>query len=367
MKQRQIKAPDMPLAVLKVPSPPKPDNESPHDSSQEVEVSPPKPDNEPTHDSSQEDEAESPHLVEKAVEQPASRQEENGEDHGDWMMIPLSRLKIHPFNSRTQRTQERIEEVRDMLEAEHKQREPITVVPGRSTEDAGSYYILSGQTRYHAANLAGWAELKSQVNYEIDPDDHLAFFAASIEHNTSRPETDWDLAVKVRALIEEGTDSVLIQKAVRRDARGLRRLTAMTDLPDPVLAVVRENPTKLTATVCEVLKANIPELGEEGVTSVAKEAVLKDLSRRELEDCIELAIRQKNKVSGVAKRATRQFMLPVVIGSNKKAGEFKVMQSRNEGNRLISLTADLPDKLVETFKADIEAAIARLAGKHNET
>ncbi len=348
MKQRQIKAPDMPLAALKGPALPKPAIHPPQDSLQEVEAAP-------------------LHLVEKAVEQPATFQEAAGGDHGDWMMIPLSRLKIHPFNSRTQRTQERIEEVRDMLEAEHKQREPITVVPGRSMEDLGSYYILSGQTRYHAANLAGWAELKSQVNHEIDPDDHLAFFAASIEHNTSRPETDWDLAVKVRALIEEDTDSVLIQKAVRRDARGLRRLAAMTDLPDPVLAVVREHPAKLTSTVCELLKANIPELGEDGIASLAKEAVVKELSRRELEDHIALAIRQKNRVGGVSKRATRQFMLPVVVGSNKKAGEFKVMQSRNEGNRLISLTADLPDKLVEAFKADIEAAIAKLADKHNES
>ncbi len=349
MKQRQIKAPDMPLAALKGAVLPKSASHSPPDSVlQDAEATP-------------------LHLVEKALEQPTTFTEAAGGDHGDWVMIPLSKLRIHPFNSRTQRTQERIEEVRDMLEAKHKQREPITVVPGRSTEDVGFFYILSGQTRYHAANLAGWAELKAQVNHEIDPDDHLAFFAASIEHNTSRPETDWDLAVKVRALIEEGTDQTQVQKAVRRDARGLRRLAAMTDLPDPVLAVVREHPTKLTATVCESLKANIPELGEDGVASLAKEAVAKDLSRRELEDCIALAIRQKNKVSGVTKRATRQFMLPVVVGPNKKAGEFKVMQSRNEGNRLISLTADLPDNLVEAFKADIEAAIAKLADKRNES
>lgn len=348
MKQRQIKAPDMPLAPLNVPPRTK-------------TVPPPSP-------PPVEQEAGVPPLqvVERVKERPANAADTTGGGPGEWLMIPLSRLKIHPFNSRTQRTQERIEEVRDMLEAEHKQREPITVVPGRKAEDLGFYYILSGQTRYHAANLAGWAELKSQVNADIDPNDHLGFFAASIEHNTSRPETDWDLAVKVRALIEEGADLPSIQKAVRRDERGLRRLMAMSDLPEQVLLVVRENPTKLTASVCEVLKSAITSLGDEGVSTLAKEVVEKELSRRSLQDHIDRAIRRKTKVGGGAKRATRQFMLPVVVGADKKAGEFKVMQSRNEGNRLFSLTADLPENLVETFKADIEAAIAKLAAKHNE-
>lgn len=277
--------------------------------------------------------------------------------------LPLSRLKIHPFNSRAVRTQERIDEVKDMLEAEHKQREPITVVPGRQPEDVGFYYILSGQTRFHAANLAGWSELDAQINAEIDPDNHLVFWAASIEHNTSRPETDWDLAIKVKALMDEGATSEQIQKAARKDSRGLRRLLAMTDLPEPVQAVIREAPHKLSSAFCEALRSGIEDLGTDEVAIFAKAVVDEDLSRRALEDRIERAIRRKAKaVNGGAKRATRQFMVPIIVGS-ERTGEFKVMQSRNEGNRLVSLNADLPENLVETFKTDIEAAIVKLLGK----
>lgn len=347
MKQRQIKAPDMPLAPLNAP--PRTKTVTPHPPAALPEAEP----------------SLQPHVVERIAERFTPAAGAFGGDGGEWLMIPLSRLKIHPFNSRTQRTQERIEEVRDMLEAEHKQREPITVVPGRKPEDAGFFYILSGQTRYHAANLAGWAELKSQINADIDPEDHLVFFAASIEHNTSRPETDWDLAVKVCALLEEGSDLPGIQKAVRRDERGLRRLMAMSALPEQVLQVVRENPTKLTASVCEVLKSAVADLGDEAAASFAREVVEKELSRRSLQEHIERAIRRKSKVGRGAKRATRQFMLPIVVGTDK-AGEFKVMQSRNEGNRLVSLTADLPEDFIETFKTDIEAAIAKLARKQNE-
>lgn len=282
-------------------------------------------------------------------------------------MIPLSRLKIHPFNSRAQRTQARIEEVRDMLEAENNQREPITVVPGRKAEDLGYFYILSGQTRYHAANLAGWTALKAQVNTHIDPDDHLAFFAASIEHNTSLPETDWDLAIRAKALIEEGIDPQQVQRAIRRDERSLRRLIGMTDLPEVILAIVREHPLKLTAIFCEMLKSAALELGEEDTATLAREVVAKDHSRRELDDRIELSKRQKAKAQTTAKRARKEFMRPVVVGDGRKVGEFKVLHSRTDGNRLISFTADLPDHLAAVAKDQIAELVEKLAdGKDHE-
>ena len=336
MKRRVIQTPDMPLPDYRVSHLPNELDTSAQNDVPDVTSSLPP----------------SPPLV------PASTKE------GAWANIPLSRLKIHPFNSRTQRTQERIEEVRDMLEAEHMQREPITVVPGRRPDDRGFFYILSGQTRYHAANLAGWAELKAQLNTVIDPDDHVGFFAASIEHNTSRPESDWDLAVKAKMLSDEGVAPAQIQKALRCDSRGYRRILAITELPDAILSIVRENPTRLTGHFCEVLKAAIPELGESAVVELAREAVETEMSRRSLSDAIGLKIRRNARAKLGSKRATREFMVPVVVGGDKKAGEFKVMQSRKvEGNRVISLTADLPESLVDAFRVDIESAIAKLSGK----
>ncbi len=279
--------------------------------------------------------------------------------------IPLSKLKIHPFNSRVVRPQERIEEVRDMLTAENKQREPITVVPGRRKEDLGHFYILSGQTRYHSANLAGWPELEAQINPDIDPDDHVAFWAASIEHNTSIRESDWDVAVQAKRLMDEGVSQELILKAARRDARGLRRLLSMIELPETVQAVVRENSMKLTAPFCEILRSGVDELGEEFIAELATVVVRDDMSQRALADKIERDIRRKAKASASGtKRATREFMLPVnVAGLDKKAGDFKVLQSRKEGNRVVTLTADLPEKFAEILKADIAASIAKFSGE----
>ena len=279
--------------------------------------------------------------------------------------IPLSKLKIHPFNSRVVRPQERIEEVRDMLTAENKQREPITVVPGRRKEDLGYFYILSGQTRFHSANLCGWSELEAQINPDIDPDDHLSFWAASIEHNTSIRESDWDVAVQAKKLVDEGAPQEKVMKAARRDSRGLRRLLAMMDLPEAVQTIVRDNTTKLSAPFCEALKSGLAELGEAAIVDLAKAVVQEDLSRRALEDKIERDIRRKVKANtSGTKRATREFMLPVnVAGQDKKAGDFKVLLSRKDGNRLVTLTADLPEKLAEILKADIAASIAKFSGE----
>lgn len=282
---------------------------------------------------------------------------------GRWMMIPIAKLRIHPFNSRTVRTQERIDEVRVMLEDESIQREPITVVPGRKAEDTGVYYILSGQTRYHAANLAGWKGLRAQVNEDIDPDDHLAFWAASLEHNTSVKETDWDIAVKAKQLLDEKKSIDKVQRAARRDPRSLRRILAMMDLPDSVTAIVRENAAKLSAAFCEPLKSGLEELGEDAIAAIARMTVEKNLSKDRLIDHIEREIRRaQNQASGTARRAKREFMLPITVGGSKKeAGALKIMQSpKAAGNRLVTMTADIPEGLVEAFKADMVAAIEKL-------
>ena len=291
--------------------------------------------------------------------EPTARASGNAES--GTLMLPLSKLRIHPFNSRTVRTQERIEEVKDMLEDEHIQREPITVVPGRAAEDRGYFYILSGQTRYHAANLAGWTELKAQINASIDPSNHLAFWAASIEHNTSRPETDWDIAIKVKALTDEGVSNEQIQKAARRDQRGLRRLTAMLTLPEQVLTVVKEHPAKLTAYFCDALLDGA-SLGEDVLVEIATQVVTEGISFRELKDKIDRLIRRKEANKTNSKRSTRIAMVPVLVGA-KKHGEFKIMQSRTEGKRLVTLSADLPENLVESFRADVEAALSKLAAQ----
>lgn len=280
-----------------------------------------------------------------------------------WLMIPLAKLRIHPFNSRTVRTQERIEEVCKMLEDEHIQREPITVVPGQKPEDKGFFFILSGQTRYHAANLAGWKALKSQINEDIDPDDHLAFWAASLEHNSSVKETDWDIALKAKQLLDENKKLEEVQRAARRDPRSLRRILGMMDLPDSVISVVKENPVKLSAVFCEALKSGTEYLGEDAITAIARMVVEKNMSKEKLIDHIEREIRRKqNQAAGSAKRAKREFMLPITVGTNKKeAGALKIMQSpKAEGNRLVTLTADIPESLVEIFKADMVSAIEKL-------
>lgn len=280
--------------------------------------------------------------------------------------IPLSRLRIHPFNSRAERPQERIEEVRDMLIGQNTQREAITVVPGRRPDDAGHFYILSGQTRFHSANLAGWTELDARINADIDPDDHLAFLSASIEHNTGRPETDWDLAVKAKALADEGVELARIQKAINRNERALRRLLTIMDLPQGIQDLVRQAPNKLTGHACELIAKAVMKLGADEATAFANDVARDGLSQRELEHRIDRAVRRQEKANnGGTQRRTRLTARPIMVGATK-AGELKVLASKTAGQRLITLTADLPEHLVQRFTTDIESALAKLASSPNE-
>lgn len=280
--------------------------------------------------------------------------------------LPLSLLRIHPFNSRSVRTQKRIEEVRDMLvrEDEHNQREAITVVPGRKDDDRNNYYILSGQTRFHSAILAGWTEIDAQINYDIDPDDHLAFWSASIEHNTSIPETDYDLAIKAKQLSVEGVSNDQIRKALKRDDRALRRLFGMTELPEVVLAHVSDYPTVFSAALCDILATGLEPLGVAEVASLAKQVIEKDLSHSALRDLISAATRRKNAAAPTNRtRSTRVSHKQIMLGAFK-AGDFKVMQAREKGKKLVTLTATLSESLVEGFEADIQTAIEKLIAQH---
>ena len=277
------------------------------------------------------------------------------------LTIPLSKLKIHPFNSRSIRTQDRIEEVRDMLQ-DSMQREPVTVVPGRTDEDRGYFYILSGQTRFHAANLAGWTEMRAQINNLIDPDDHLAFFAASIEHNASEKETDYDLAIKVHQLAASGHEMKEIQKAIRQTERGLRRLLSITNLPEPVLRVVKENPAKLSAAFCEILKSASEKLDEETLVKITRTVAEENLAQRDLQRAVDVELRRKEIAKSKITRAKRQYTRPILNQANQHAGEIKVMNSRKNGNLLISLSADLPEDEAKTLQEKIEAAITEVRG-----
>ena len=81
----------------------------------------------------------------------------------------------------------------------------------------------------------------------------------------------------------------------------------------------------------------------------------------------EIEKKEKDK-EPATKRATKEFLVPVMIkGYEGKVGDFKVYQSKQDGNRVVSLSVDLPEKLADVLKADIAAAIARISGSAGES
>jgi ParB family chromosome partitioning protein len=72
--------------------------------------------------------------------------------------IPLAQLVPSPYNVRSVRPDERIAALAQSL-AEDGQKEPITVYFGND----GKYLILSGVTRYLAAQSLGWETLDARA------------------------------------------------------------------------------------------------------------------------------------------------------------------------------------------------------------
>ena len=278
------------------------------------------------------------------------------------VMIPITKLKIHPFNSRHYRTQQRIEEVRDLLVSAGTLRDPLTVVPCRDNDGAGHYYILSGQTRYHAANLAGWTDLRCQINTDIDPSNHLEFWKASLEHNTSLPETDWDIALRSKQLLDEGHQLSQIYTASRRGERSTRRILRMIDAPSSIQELIKANPDKLSAHFVELILDALKHLDEKTIISLAEQVIAENMAKRELAETIDRMVKIQERDGTPRSRSKVNFVLPIRAGDQTN-GALKVMNSKTtEGNSVLELRVDLPNAIIDKLKSDVVAAIEKMTG-----
>jgi uncharacterized ParB-like nuclease family protein len=105
--------------------------------------------------------------------------------------IPLAQLVPSPYNVRSVRTEARIAALAQSL-AEDGQKEPITVYLGND----GESLILSGVTRYLAAQSLGWEMLDARVVVLGSASSPLAVVKASRLHNDTQRETDLDHALR---------------------------------------------------------------------------------------------------------------------------------------------------------------------------
>jgi ParB family chromosome partitioning protein len=253
--------------------------------------------------------------------------------------MPLEQLLPSPYNVRSVRPDERIAALAQSL-AEDGQKEPITVYLGND----GKYLILSGVTRYLAAQSLGWETLDVRVVTLGFADSPLAVVKASRLHNDTQRETELDHAFIVRTLREQNFTWKEISKALGyASERNVSRLNAFFKLPESILAFGTTKPEKFSASGAELLVRAVAAVGEEKTLALL-ERVSAEHPVSEIERRIRMML-ARGKQRSVRRAYTRK-----VFHDGEEVGTFSVSNLPDRKKKvLLAVTVDehLEERLSE--------------------
>jgi len=266
--------------------------------------------------------------------------------------LSLSKLQPSPFQARKNRPERRIQEISTSL-AKDGQLEPITVYPGKDENEG--YYIVSGVTRYLAAQALKWETIDARVDQLLKDEDPLTILKASHLHNDTSPETDLDHAMVVNELTEKGYQQNDIALALGyKTTRDIRRLKTFHTLPQSILDLASANPERISSKFAEILRQAVDELGEEQATELTNELIEQNHSARQLQRRIAIEKRKKERDQGVQTRAKKETHMSVNF-ANAKVGHLTVFAlPNNKETKRVQFLADLPVEVADRLAEQLE-------------
>jgi ParB-like chromosome segregation protein Spo0J len=231
------------------------------------------------------------------------------------------------------------------------------VYPGTGA-DAGKYLIVSGVTRYLAAQSLGWEALTARVDASLESASALALVRASRTHNDTVRETDLDHAYMKKLQEEEGCDQDGIIAAL--SARDLSRLQAFFDLPFAILELAESKPEKFSASFAELFRKFKSEIGAEKLRAFAKQVLDEDCSLRETARRLEQEVARQKR----GKRARRQRSLDVLV-RGQPVGKLKVLVTPDRKWK-IQLQATLEATDGEVLNEQLEAMLLQFMERETQ-
>lgn len=273
--------------------------------------------------------------------------------------IPLDQLLPSPHNARRFRTEARIQEIAQSL-ATHQQREALRVYPGEGKEQ-DKYLIVSGVTRYLAAQSLGWSALDAIVDPALNPHEPLALVSLSRIHNNTSPETDMDRAAVVADLEAQGHGKREIMRAMGINTpRKLLKLKTFKELPSAILDIAAQYPEKISAEFADHLKNAVSTLGEAKALWLTEKTVSEHLSVKKLTESIQKECR---KMNGTPAKATKERASQIHHG-RARIGNLCVIRYPDSDKKKVRMEVNLPDNPPEeaagNFFAELENLVQRM-------
>ncbi|WP_126448187.1 ParB/RepB/Spo0J family partition protein [Sulfuricystis multivorans] len=271
--------------------------------------------------------------------------------------IPVSKLRVSPYNARRIRPPKRVSKIADSLK-KNGQKDPLYVYPGVG-DDEGYFMVLGGETRRLAALQIALPTLKAFVDWKVDPNDSLNLFRISNILNDSADECDLDRGMVAIDLLEKGYSQGEVAEVLGLDSRThVQRLVKLASLPKRFIDFGQDYPERFSASLGAYINQAIERHGEDFGYDLLKAALVDELTHRRLAKAIEDGPSSRQAGQGRGKRLRRDSGFDITI-PDAPGGRYDVYKSTSPGLKVLKLQVEIPDDLAKGLNEKLTEVLTK--------
>jgi ParB family chromosome partitioning protein len=268
-------------------------------------------------------------------------------ERGSVQRIPIAQIRPNPYQPRREFRPEDLAELQASLDA-NGLLQPIVVRPS----GPGGYELIAGERRLRAATQLGWSDIPVVVR---DVDDRTLLTLALVENLQRTDLNAVEEAEGYQRLIDEfGLTQQRVAEIIGKDRTTVANTLRVLQLPPGVRRMVQQGELTLGHA-----RALLAFEDERMITDVAREAVAKGLSVRDVE--------------GRARRARPEKRHPIVKTQNRSYSEIQRLEEQLRRHLQtdidITVSRDYRGSIAISFYSaeDLERLLDLILGSRRET
>ncbi len=231
--------------------------------------------------------------------EPAQVAPVRGYQTGSTYDVPISEIKVNPYNARRLMSQDGIDELSISIA---KQQDTPAIA---YLDDAGVVCLVDGHRRLEACRLAGKSSLRVEI--QVRPvstrDLYLASRRANVERKDQSPLDD---ALAWRVLLEDGVykSQIEIARDLGIDETVFSRIFNLGVIPKTIVRILADRPNLLNLRMLDAIRKYWEAAGDEQTEILILEIDNHDLSSREVDA-------RRQALSKVKSKRSRAVSVPM--------------------------------------------------------
>jgi ParB/RepB/Spo0J family partition protein len=279
--------------------------------------------------------------------------------------IPVSQLRISPFNARKIRPHKRIEKVAESLK-ENGQKDPFYVYPGIN-DDTGYYMVLGGETRWRAALIVGLVTLSAFVDRCVDPTDELALTKISHILNDSIDECDLDRGLTAIQLSDAGHTYEKIAAVLGITSRShIVPLIRLASLPKRFIDLGQDFPERFSASLGDLIHQAIEKYDEDFALELLKKALYENFPHKKIEKAIKIGPAVIMGDDDKQRRRIRRIGGMDIKLSDSPGGRYDSCDAKTPGYKVLKFQVELTDAQAKKLDKWLYESFAKLVDDKEE-